>query len=165
MTGQFASTFRLRYPKIYNPNVVFEHMGDTEGSDAVKDQADDITLDTTNSSTDSESEGDLDSRNSNDVAELQESESGNTQKFEADEKYNWYQKNTIVEFTHTRFRDMIKIEGDPKKRQRESLPILLNTCRAEILIAIDCLKMIYAAPLKGMIVVTSRSRHLLVYFC
>ena len=74
---------------------------------------------------------------------------------EADEQYTWRQKLTVVEFTHTRFRDIVRIEGHPRtdeggKQHHDPLPILNNIHRVHIVMVIECLKSMHLGSSKGI---------------
>lgn len=172
MTGKFASIFRLRYPRGYNPDAV-EQQGDDELSDALDEAFDSSLIDADTAEDDTETDpshiagsSDGDGGGGDDIKSNSSGESDDLAEFEkeyledgsdptsgndteADRQYDWNQKNTIIEFAHARFRDRIRIEGDPHKRDRDPLPVLMNIHRADIVMAIDCFKMMRLANLKG----------------
>ena len=154
MTGKFASIFRLRYPKGYDPDAAAGSLiSNRDESTMAEAQMNGVNLGgTTYASGDDESDNSSLAWEPEDVGQSDPGEteetldsSANTQA-EADKYYDWYKKNTIVEFTHVRFRDVAKIEGNPQKRQREPLSILMDMYRADISIVLDSLEMMRTSP-------------------
>ncbi|KAI0100201.1 hypothetical protein GGR51DRAFT_551683 [Nemania sp. FL0031] len=159
--GKFASIFRLRYPKYFDPDAKVDEdedeatadndQHDEQGSHPVTSDADDDDNDSfdLDDSSDDEPEEDATSENGSDAQD--EGTSEETEKYEApkeseaDQHYSWGQKHTIVDFSHQRFRDFLVIEGDPRTRQKPPLPVGIDTQRVEIEIIFDCFRCLRAS--------------------
>ncbi|KAF2235940.1 hypothetical protein EV356DRAFT_513513 [Viridothelium virens] len=61
---------------------------------------------------------------------------------EADYHYEWNQRQTEIDFTHQRFREYLRIEGDQKTRKKKDLPINLDIHKVQLELTLDCFKML-----------------------
>ncbi|GAW25703.1 putative nacht and tpr domain protein [Rosellinia necatrix] len=157
--GKFASIFRLRYPKNFDPDRVnteeWKFVGcDQQNGSSLQpilsddDENDSFDLDDSSN----EDEEDPSSEN-NDVAENQEM--GNSiqqeeqyegpKESQADLHYSSEQKQTIVDFSHQWFRDFLVLEGDPSSRKKAPLTVGINMHHVEIGIVFDCFRCLRAA--------------------
>ncbi|KAI0879066.1 hypothetical protein GGS24DRAFT_486796 [Hypoxylon argillaceum] len=153
--GKFASIFRLRYPRGFDPDAKDEEHQDEQvieddddqnelGSQLVASDSDDNDSFNLDDSSDDDAEEELISENG---SAIQDEETGSeTQQYEwpkeseADQHYSWGQKHTIVDFSHQRFRDFLVIEGDQLTRQKPSLPVGINIHHVEVEIIFDCFR-------------------------
>ncbi|KAJ8130790.1 hypothetical protein O1611_g2838 [Lasiodiplodia mahajangana] len=152
--GKFASIFRLRYPRYFDPDAkedededevtVDDGQQDEQGAHPVaSDDDDDDRFDLDDSSDDGAEE---DPTSENGSAAQGEETSDETEQYqwpkesEADQHYSWEQKHTIVDFSHQRFRDFLVIEGDPHTRQKPPLPVGIDIQRVEVEIIFDCFR-------------------------
>ncbi|KAI0424360.1 hypothetical protein F5Y09DRAFT_324588 [Xylaria sp. FL1042] len=158
LRGKFASTFRLRYPRGFDPDANSEDNADEGGTTSGEQQdepdsqvpADDdddndsFNLDDDSSEDEDEKEvDDAEEEETSDEAQ-QEEQYQELKELEADQHYSWAQKHTIVDFSHQRFRDFLVIEGDPHTRQKPSLPVGIDVHRVEIDIVYDCFRCLRA---------------------
>ncbi|KAI1169761.1 hypothetical protein F4777DRAFT_169868 [Nemania sp. FL0916] len=163
--GKFASIFRLRYPKGFDPDAKWEDTVDQEvaaGGDQADEQdsrppasdddeddnsfnLDDSSDDDTDAEEDAASE-DGSATEEKDASEepQQEEQSQEPKVSEADRHYSWDQKHTIADFSHQRFRDFLVIEGDARTRQKPLLPVGIDTHRVEVDIVFDCFRCLRA---------------------
>ncbi|KAI1302033.1 hypothetical protein F5Y03DRAFT_362543 [Xylaria venustula] len=158
LRGKFASTFRLRYPRGFDPDAKREdnldeggagdgeQQGEPDSAAAAEDDDDDASFDLDADSSDDEVEEDAGSVADEDAGDeaQQEQEYEEPKALEADQHYSWAQKHTIVDFSHQRFRDFLVIEGDPHTRQKPSLPVGIDIHRVEIDIVYDCFRCLRA---------------------
>lgn len=157
LRGKFSSTFRLRYPKNYDPDAKQEDSTDevveegqqdeTETQNHTDDDDDDdddasFNLDDSSDEEDEEKAESVDEEETSDEAQ-QEEQRGNKQS-EADQHYSWAQKHTIVDFSHQRFRDFLVIESDPRTRQKPPLPVRIDIHNVELEIVFDCFRCLRA---------------------
>ncbi|KAI1274586.1 hypothetical protein F5Y07DRAFT_211773 [Xylaria sp. FL0933] len=161
LRGKFASTFRLRYPRGFDPDAKREEIADEGGAadGEQQDEAgsqvpadDDDDNDSFNLDDDSSEDEEDEEQDEADDAEEEETSDDAQQEdlyqepkaLEADQHYSWAQKHTIVDFSHQRFRDFLVIEGDPRTRQKPSLPVGIDVHRVEIDIVYDCFRCLRA---------------------
>ncbi|TGJ88629.1 hypothetical protein E0Z10_g27 [Xylaria hypoxylon] len=162
LRGKFASTFRLRYPRGFDPNAKHEDNTD-EGGTASGDQQDEPDSHAIDDDDDGNGSFDLDDSGDDDTDEesvdagdeettdeaQQEQEYQEPMKFEADEHYSWEQKQTIVDFSHQRFRDFLVIESDSHTRQKPPLPVGIDIHHVEVEIVFDCFRCLRAGINSG----------------
>ncbi|KAI1429139.1 hypothetical protein F5Y12DRAFT_728265 [Xylaria sp. FL1777] len=166
LRGKFASTFRLRYPRGFDPDA--KHVDNAnEGETAAGGQQDDPDSQVHADDDDDNASFDLDDSSDDeaeeeeaDAEEEEEEETGDeVQKeeeyqepkaSEADQHYSWAQKHTIVDFSHQRFRDFLVIEGNPRTRQKPSLPVGIDVHNVEVEIVFDCFRCLRAGLDSGI---------------
>lgn len=158
LRGKFASIFRLRYPKGFDPEARSDDDEDEGGSTAGDQQdgsdsqlvsADDDDADSFDLDDSSDDEPEEDDASENGEAE-QEQQDEEPKSSEADQHYSWEQKRTIVDFSHQRFRDFLVIEGDPYKRQKPPLPVGIDVQQVEVDIVLDCFRCLRAGLDNGI---------------
>ncbi|KAJ3559868.1 hypothetical protein NPX13_g9478 [Xylaria arbuscula] len=157
LRGKFASTFRLRYPKNYDPDAKDDDSTDEVAEEGQQDETnpqelvnnndkddddDDASFNLDDSSDDEDDEEADNTEETNDEAPQEEQREH--KHLEADQHYSWAQKHTIVDFSHQRFRDFLVIEGDPKTRQKPSLPVRIDMHNVELEIVFDCFRCLRA---------------------
>ncbi len=157
LRGKFASTFRLRYPRGFDPDAKNEDNVDEKGtegggqrdepdSEVLPDDDDDNGSFNLDDSSDDEAEEeavDAEEEEKSDEAQ-QEQQCQEPKESEADQHYSWAQKHTVVDFSHQRFRDFLVIEGDPHTRQKPSLPVGIDIHHVEVDIVFDCFRCLRA---------------------
>ncbi|KAI1133340.1 hypothetical protein F5Y10DRAFT_274250 [Nemania abortiva] len=156
--GKFASIFRLRYPKYFDPDAKEDEdkdeattndgQQDEQGSLAVAgddDDNDSFNLDSSEDEAEDEPSSDNDSASQDEEIKDETQEDQEPKESEADQHYSWGQKHTIVDFSHQRFRDFLVIEGDPRTRQKPPLPVTIDVHRVELDIVLDCFRCLRAA--------------------
>ncbi|KAI9713573.1 MAG: hypothetical protein M1820_000955 [Bogoriella megaspora] len=61
---------------------------------------------------------------------------------EADDFYDWNKRQTKIDFTHHRFREYLKLEGDRDTQRKKALPINIDVHKVQLELAVDCFKML-----------------------
>ncbi|KAI0502831.1 hypothetical protein F5B22DRAFT_652677 [Xylaria bambusicola] len=157
LRGKFASTFRLRYPRGYDPDARQEDNANETVEDGQQDEPDvqDPTDDDASFNLDDSSDDDDDDEYAGTPEEDETSDAGQEEpdhenkQSEADQHYSWSQKHTIVDFSHQRFRDFLVIESDPLTRQKPCLPVRIDVHSVELDIVFDCFRCLRAGLARG----------------
>ncbi|KAJ8115755.1 hypothetical protein ONZ43_g4594 [Nemania bipapillata] len=126
--GKFASIFRLRYPRGFDPDAKDDEDEDEEsvangsqqdGAGAQLALRDDSDTDSFNLDDSSDDEAEEEESPSEHGSASEDEETSDERKeyqwpreSEADQHYSWGQKHTIVDFSHQRFRDFLVIEDE-----------------------------------------------------
>lgn len=161
--GIFSSIFRLRYPNRWNAE-------DVDNDDNLSTYSDDgrgqVSSSKSQNDDDNSSLGDFigDDNDETEVTDEEKSDgdeeadrsphSESPKISEADQRYTWAQKHTVVDFSHQRFRDFLVQEGDPGRRLKEPLPITIDIHNVDLQLVMEGFEVLRAAPGKGMFLST-----------
>ena len=120
------------------------------GDDSEDDANSRISDDDDQSSRERRSEDVNYKKHSADTEQQQSAKSFGNDMREADTYYSWNIRQTKIDFAHHRFREYLKIEGDRNTRQRDALPINLDTHKVQVQLTFDCFKMLRLGIRNGM---------------
>lgn len=161
--GIFSSVFRLRYPNRWNAKDVDNDDNLSAYSDDGRDQ---VSSSKSQNDDDNSSLGDFISDYNDETEVTDEEKSDGDEEMdhgpnserpkisEADQRYTWAQKHTVVDFSHQRFRDFLVQEGDPGRRLKEPLPITIDVHSVDLQLVMEGLEVLRAALGKGMFLST-----------
>lgn len=152
--GVFSSVFRLRYPNRWNAKDIDNdddlYTSSDDGRDKSQNDDENSSLADFFGDDDDETEVTDDDKSDGDEEAERRPDSGSPKISEADQRYTWAQKHTVVDFSHQRFRDFLVQEGDPGRRLKEPLPITIDIHSVDLQLVMEGFKVLRAALGKGM---------------
>lgn len=151
--GIFSLIFRLRYPNRWNAKDVDNDDNlstSSDGRDKSQNDDENSSLGDFIGDDDDETEvTDVEKFDGDEEADSRPHSEG-PKTSEADQRYTWAQKHTVVDFSHQRFRDFLVQEGDPERRLKEPLPITIDIHSVDLQLVMEGFEVLRAALGKGM---------------